>query len=215
MIVLDHIKSLELNDTEASKHYNELRSLNYLSQGLWFLYRQVEIYEDVIKEKANPSRITLIWGNHPELQEIPQDLIACAFHWYSVSVCNYVKLIGWLVNDNDSTKARRYMKEVLPEVYLWRNKVGAHFSRIVSREDDNAADLAKSVMFPIIIDDNVFSTNSLTLTLGSNPSRKDMNWSLTAIHRKLILRYWPQQNTHKQVKKKTGLCKSIKKLLKE
>jgi hypothetical protein len=94
-----------------------------------------------------------------------------------------------------STKAREYMKHVLPEVYLWRHKVAAHFAIIDPRNDDNAADLAMSVIFPVSYDDDAFYTGSLKLTINTrgkqSTSRQDMRWSVTHTHKKLIPRYWP------------------------
>ena len=91
------------------------------------------------------------------------------------------------------------MERVLPQVYLWRHKVAAHFAIIDPRKADNAADLAKSVMFPISFDDDAFYANSLILTQTSggksSTSRQDMRWSLTYTHRSLIPRYWPSKQT--------------------
>ena len=92
MIVIDHIESLELNNDEESKYFNDLHSLQYLSQGLWFLYNQVHKIEAKIAEDIGKDKKVLMYGNVPELKEISQSLVACAFHWYAVSVCNYVKL---------------------------------------------------------------------------------------------------------------------------
>ena len=132
------------------------------------------------------------------MKGIPQDLVACSFHWYAVTVCNYAKLVGWLANDGDSIKAREYMERVLPQVYLWRHKVAAHFAIIdpqtKGRHPDTAADLAKGVMFTLSFDDDAFYANSLGLTMTqkgkSSTSRHDMRWSLTYTHRNLISRYW-------------------------
>ena len=199
MATIDYIDKLELTDDEASKHFNELHSLGYLAHGLWFLYDQILKIEDQINERAGKNKRVFHYGNSPDLEGIPQDLVACAFHWYAVSACNYVKMIGWLVSNSDSTKAREYMERVLPQVYLWRHKVAAHFAIIDPRKDDNAADLAKSVMFPISFDDDAFYANSLTLTQSSGGkssiSCQDMRWSLTHTHRSLILRYWPSKQT--------------------
>lgn len=199
MIVIDHIESLELNNDEESKYFNDLHSLQYLSQGLWFLYNQVHKIEAKIAEDIGKDKKVLMYGNVPELKEISQSLVACAFHWYAVSVCNYVKLVGWLAYNNDSTQASKYMKRVLPQVYLWRNKVAAHFARINPRKEDNAADLAKSVMFPISFNDEAYYSNSFILTQSSggksSTSRKDMRWSLTHTHSSLIPRYWPSEQT--------------------
>ena len=69
----------------------------------------------------------------------------------AVTGATYVKMVGWLAHDGDSTRAREYMEHVLPEVHLWRHKVAAHFAIIDPRKDDSAADLAMSVVFPVII----------------------------------------------------------------
>jgi hypothetical protein len=194
-MIIDHIDKIELPDDKARLHGNELRSLDYLARGLRFLYEQVQRVEDEVIKRVSKDKKVLIFGNAPEMQGINQDLVACAFHWYAVTVCNYVKMVGWLANGGDSTKAVDYLKRVIPPVKLWRDKVGAHFARTSPRKDDTPADLAKSVMFPISFDDDAFCAGSWTLTLGirgkSHTSRQDMQWSLTHTHRDLIPRYWP------------------------
>ena len=195
MRVIDHIANLKLSDEQEKGQFNELRSLAYLATGLRFLYEQVQSVEaEVIKRLPKDKRIS-IFGDAPEMQGINQDLVACAFHWYAVTVCNYVKMVGWLANNGNSSGARDYMQCVLPQVYLWRHKVAAHFAIIDPRSGDNAADLAMSVMFPISFDNDAFYTGSLTLTITKdgrqNRSRQDMRWSLTHIHSDLIPRYWP------------------------
>ena len=194
-MIIDYVDKLELTNDEASKHFNELRSLDYLAHGLWFLHNQVHKIEAQISARVDKNKRVFIFGNAPEMKGIPQDLVACAFHWYAVSACNYVKMVGWLASNSDSSKAREYMERVLPQVYLWRHKVAAHFAIIGPRKNDNAADLAKSVMFPISFDDDAFYANSLTLTQSSggksSTSRQDMCWSLTHTHHELTPRYWP------------------------
>ena len=194
-MVIDHIDNLHLPENKAEKYFNELRSLDYLARGLWFLYYQVRNMEAKITEGVGNDKQVFIFGNAPELKEIPQDLVACAFHWYAVTVCNYVKMVGWLAYDQDSSKATDYLKKVIPPVKLWRDKVGAHFARTSPRKSDTPADLAKSVMFPLSFDDGAFYAASFTLTLSSrgksSTSFRDMRWSLTHTHRALIPRYWP------------------------
>lgn len=174
---------------------NELNSLAYLRQGLQFLNWQVERIEEKILEELDPNLRAFIFGNHPALRSVPQGMVACAFHWYAVSACNYVRLVGWLAYEGDSKKANDYVRRVLPAVNLWRNKVAAHFARTVPRPEDTAADLAASVMFPIAFDDKAFHANTLTIAMRrggqSSSSRTDMRWSLTHTHRDLAQRYWP------------------------
>lgn len=198
-MILDHTDKLELPDNKVKTQFNELRSLCYLATGLRFLCEQVQKVEaEAIKRVANDRKV-LIFGNAAGMQGINQGLVACAFHWYAVTVCSYVKMVGWLVNDGDSSKALKYIKDIIPAVYVWRNKVAAHFAEIAPKKEDNPADLGKSVMFPISFDDDAFCTGSLTLTLGTGgrsfTSRQDMRWSLTHTHRSLIPRYWPPKQT--------------------
>lgn len=123
------------------------------------------------------------------------NLIACSFHWYSVSACDYVRLVGWMTHDESGTKARDYVKRVIPQVYLWRNKIGAHFSRSQAWTGDNEADKYLSVMNPIEYYLGSFHAGSAVLTIISNEvksiSKQGMMWSLTETHKMLASRYWP------------------------
>lgn len=201
-MVIDHIDKLDLPENKAEKYFNELRSLDYLARGLWFLYYQVLNIEAKIAEGVGKDKQVFIFGNAPQLEAIPQDLVACAFHWYAVTVCSYVKMVGWLAYDQDSSKATDYLEKVISPVKLWRDKVGAHFARTSPRKDDTPADLAKSVMFPISFDDDAFYAASFTPAPSSRgksfTSRRDMRWSLTHTHRALILRYWPGSTPKEQ-----------------
>jgi hypothetical protein len=192
---VDYVDKLQLTKDYAEKHGNELKSLRYLARGLWFLHEQISQIETQIAAKIPKGKHVFHFGNSPDLEGIPQDLVACTFHWYAVTACNYVKMVGWLANNGDSTKAREYMAKVLPAVHLWRHKVAAHFAIIDPRTGDNAADLAMSVIFPVSYDNNAFYTGSLTLTMSTggkqSTNRQDMRWSLTQTHKELIPRYWP------------------------
>ena len=198
-MIIDHIDNLELQDDEVEQYFNELRSLQHLSTGLSFLNDQVQRIEALVSGRLDNDLVFEIHGNAPQLDGIPQELVACAFHWYSVTACNYVRLVGWLASGGDTSESREYLKRVLPEVYVWRNKIGAHFARIDPREkEDTPADLAMSVMFPISFYDDAFFANRLMLTIVSkgqaSSSRQDMSWSLTHTHKRLSSRYWPSSS---------------------
>ena len=194
-MIIDRVDNLEIPDEEEKQYFNELRSLEYLTKGLNFLNAQVQQFEAEISGSLEKDKIVHMYGNAPALEGIPQDLVACAFHWYSVTACNYVRLVGWLANGGDTSKATKYLQYVLPEVRVWRNKVGAHFARIDPRPEDTPADLTKSVMFPISFDDNAFYADSLLLTIEGSSSRRDMRWSLTHTHDLLSARYWPTSDS--------------------
>lgn len=213
----DHVEQLEISEEEAARHPNELRSLERLTTGLNHLHVQVSAMEGSIRQALPEDRVMHIFGNAPMLEGIPQDLVACFFHWYSVTACSYVQLAGWLGNGEDTEKAKNYLQKVLPEVSMWRNKVGAHFALVDPKETgvnkDSAADLAKSVMPPIAFLDDAFYTDSFVLKVASGEPQKprppgvaewrwrllgmsgrhaetsthQMRWSLTKTHRNCVV----------------------------
>ena len=130
------------------QHSNELRSLQYLCKGLNHLNAQVVEIENRIRHALPKDQAVFLYGNAPQLNGVPQDLIACFFHWYSVTVCNYVRLAGWLGNGPGTERAKNYLTNVLPEVSLCWDKVGAHFARVNPRQRgpkaDSEADLNQS-----------------------------------------------------------------------
>lgn len=194
-MVIDHVDRIELADDQVQAHANELNSLRYLAGGLYFLHAQVKGIEEKITTQVGPKQRVTFFGNAPEFEWVPQGLVACAFHWYALSACNYVRMVGWLGNDGDSKRATEYVQRVMPSVYIWRNKVAAHFARTDPRPEDTAADLAASVIFPVSFHENAFYANSWTVGLGRGSqrttSRQNMTWSLTNTHFGLCERYWP------------------------
>jgi hypothetical protein len=208
-MLIDYVDNLQISSEDAKKHSNEINSLRCLASGLWFLYDQILNTETQIAERIPKNKRISYFGNAPDLEGVPQDLVTCSFHWYAVTVCNYVKMVGWLANNGNSNKALEYVKHILPEVYLWRNKVAAHFAIIDPEKDptkknfDTAADLAIGVISQIPYEHDAFYAGSLTLSLTTgnmrSSSRQDMRWSLTDTHKKLIPRYWPSKEPIKQI----------------
>ena len=191
--VIDHVEQLSLSDDERRLRANELNALLYLAQGLAFLADQVKRIEDRYREQLDPKRVEFHFGNVPGFEWVPRGLLVCSFHWYAVSACNYARMVGWLANAGDTKKAAAYVQRVLPSVYLWRNKVAAHFAQTNPRLEDTAADLAASVMLPISFDDDAFAASALRISLKGTSSRTDMQWKLTHVHRDLVKRYWPTE----------------------
>lgn len=200
-MILDHIDNLELPTT--NRFSNELQMLRSLELGLRLLYQETKSIEQKtqnnIQENSNGRDMQIsAMGNAPRLQGIPQDILCCFFHWYSVSACDYVRLTGWLAKQNDkkAKKPKDYEKSVIPEVRWFRDKVAAHFSRICNDERDNEADRTASVIWPLIYDDGRFYVSSLTVSLqmqGKKSTTSNKCWSLTEIHEKLSKRYWLAQ----------------------
>ena len=197
-MIIDHTDKLELSDEAVERFYHERNLLKTLAAGLDFLNYQVVKIEEEVRSRLNAKdNVVGSFGNDPRLKDIPRRLISCAFRWYSVTVCDYVRIVGWLANGGDTKKASEYLDSVIPEVRKWRNKMGAHSAFTDPKGDDSPANLfVSSIPWDIGFVDDAFVAGSITVSLGSedggSTSRQDMEWSLTCTHRKLACRYgWP------------------------
>ena len=164
---LDNVKGRELSCDDVERFHNELRAIEYLASGLNYLNAQVSHIEAEVRGKS--PEIGEHFGDVPGLEWLPKGLVACSFHWYSVTVCNYVLLVGWLLNDGCSDdvrteKAKNYQKAVLGNVLQWRHKVGAHFAQAVPHKKDNLAVRTLSVTFPIAFRDGAFWAPPFTVS---------------------------------------------------
>ena len=185
----------------------EIDYLRTLEAGLDYL-------SALVKEKEAQASNT----DHPWDDVADWKVITCAFNWYSVTACDYVKTVGRLVYPGDKKKVKEYLNRVIPLVYHWRDKVGAHatfaptpFEGLIKFKikDTDDVDLthtkfvkaAKNQVFNqlpvpgINFVDNLFVAGIL---LGMpSPSAdmhvEDMTWSLTRTHQELSRRYWPRK----------------------
>jgi len=195
--IVDHIENFTLSGENLTKYFNELASLRYLSIGLAFLYKQVKKVELTIIKQIGPEIRIFSYGNDPRMRGIPRDLIACSFHWYSVSVCNYILMVGWIRHtiDPNSPFPWDYVDSLIPEVRAWRDKVSAHFAKADNDRRDTIAEQEVSVFYPIGFYDDAFYASPMSLTMtkkGKRITSKSLQkWSLTKTHEQLQPRYWP------------------------
>ncbi len=193
--VLDHVEKLEIPD--FTRFLDELNALRYLRVGLDHLYLQVKEWETKVRGRIPPHELAISGGKDADwMAGVPEDLLACMFHWYSVSAYNYALLVGWVVKEAgvSALAPPEYATAVLPEVSVWRNKVGAHFARAVPRKEDALVVLSVSVFYPVaLLNDRFVAAPFPGLTwAGRTGSSKEMRpWSLTEVHEQLRARYWP------------------------
>ena len=198
-MILDHIEPIELSDDDIRKFFNEMRSLRYLSVGLDYLYRQVAKIEGHVRSPIDPSVVTFSMGNDPNAH-IPRDvrdLVAASFHWYAVSACNYIRMVGWIwkqVNPK-APGPLKYVEAVAHDLKTWRDKVGAHFAKHAGSYHDNDAEREASVIYAVAFLDDSFVAPPMTVRLrrsGKATSSQALRpWRLTKVHEELRKRYWP------------------------
>lgn len=221
-VVLDHKEGLELPKSSEQDYVRVTSALKGCDEGMWFLYEKVKAVETDVKNRFGGVPL-YHYSGLPYLERISQELIARFFDWYAIDAVNYVSLVGWLIwKDNSKGKEEReeYLKRVLPEVYIWRNKVSAHFALASPRDEDTRADLYKSVTYPLSFEgdalyagsvDVVFDDEDNPISIESPGFRffqrvapetqsgpktlisKKVRWSLSYVHQDLCPRYWPER----------------------
>src|SRR5438046_3682724 len=142
-ILLDAVENLAV---DSLAHGNELHTLGMLQHGLTSLASGIKRREMRYAELAKGMRFSSFGGTSDE-EKADLKLIACIFHWFGVSLCNYARLVGFIrgLETNQFTrgdlktpasfphisKGVKAYVESIPEiasVLVWRNKVAGHFA---------------------------------------------------------------------------------------
>jgi hypothetical protein len=205
--ILDHKDRIIVPGSPFKKPANEYVLLLELRDGLEFLNSIVEQYESGLGGLCTPSEgLKLKDVGRPVLRsfmttkipaEIPRGLVTCAFHWYSVSACQYVRTIGTIAYQQGEKRSEpdKYVEEVIPAVKVFRDKIGAHTAWSMNSRRDNEAERLASVFPQLAIHDNTFIVSVFHVSMTSGGKRSDSyklkSWSVTRIHKMLRGRYWP------------------------
>lgn len=208
-IVLDAKTGLSI---EQGQHANELTTLAMLKEGLLLLANNIRQREFRFVELAKEFKFSRFGGETPE-ERTDLNRIACMFHWFGVSVCNYARLVGFirgleqgqftrseLQSSASFAKIKKAVDDYvagiseLESVLIWRNKVAGHFAITDPRKDDNIATLNLSVMFPVTLESGIYFVGGMALT-HTNPNgtftSEIPTWSVTQVFESLIPRFWP------------------------
>lgn len=196
-ITLDYVDKIEfdLNDPPFTNYH----SFGHIQTGLFKLAH--EIRQEELNQQKKDSRIvfSLDFTNSPL-----NDLLVCYFDWFSISLNNYLRLVAlfdimtqnnWKSKDIKingaiiGTYCTDYVKRIIPEIYLWRNKISAHFSSTNPRKDDLGTIELSVFSFVTYIAPyyEVGGANWSTQGESSNFKR----WSVTETFDKLTPRFWP------------------------
>lgn len=200
MATLDYIENIEVEGDPFSEPANEYYALLCLKSGMNYLYRFAKKCDEVCLSQLDPKKQIFFFGNFPEIKGIPNQLLSCAFQWYSVSACQYVRTVGTIayIQDNHRKKPPEYVESVIPEVLTYRDKVGAHFAWYSGHNSqDNDAERLASIIPQTSFYKDSFHVGALTVSMkrsgkGSS-SKKIPPWSIVKIHERLQERYWPEE----------------------
>ena len=198
--VLDHVDNIRVPGTVFREPTNEYWALICLRDGLEFLYAQAKQCDHAVGRRIPPRESVNYFGfgNVPEFEQIPKTLLTCAFQWYAVSACQYVRTIGAIAHRHDPARPLppAYVQYVIPEVQAYRDKVAAHFAWSTQNQRDNDAERLASVIPPLSIHDGSIHVGVMAIYVRRGSKASDSSaikpWSITRVHEHLRKRYWPE-----------------------
>lgn len=201
-IVLDHVRGITLDPADPPFNNYQAFPANYF--GLKVLADSVrELELKYIADDPHAKHVTL---------HMPSNLppfLPCAFNWFSVTAVNYLRLValvalmnarGWkspaIVDPTNRKEIKTYcgdyVKDAVPALHLWRNKVAAHFAATDPFSDDNLGTLEQSIMTMVMYKyPHYYVGLGKWVTHGQTSELPE--WSLTRTYEELQPRFWPEQ----------------------
>jgi hypothetical protein len=203
---IDSIKGIEVDRTT---YEDQLQMLLHYRAGMESLYRICKEQESKIPS-GGPGVFTLYNAS------IPKDfywLMPSYFQWFSVSACNYARLVAFLEgvstgvfplnrltykpNEKELVKnhCNSYMNSIdeLKAVKQWRNKVAGHPALVdPSTENDLTRD-ASTFISHSIEEGRLLSKTFVSREMREGELVTDdlQSWSITKVFEELAPRFWP------------------------
>jgi hypothetical protein len=198
--ILDHLDQIRVPGVVFSQPNNEYWALLWQWDGLESLHRLASQCDEVVRQRLNPEGKLQItsFGNLPEMALIPQRLLTCAFHWYAITACQYVRTVGAIACRADATRPfpPEYVKRVIPDVLSFRDKVAAHFAWCTRNGKDSEAERLASILPQLSFVNDAFHVGAMTISVTSGGKQSDSSailpWSIAGVHRRLRERYHPE-----------------------
>lgn len=224
-IILDVVDNITFNSD--SFPIKNMHALNYTKVGLHQLALEVRKIENNMNKTVGHYMNFMTVGLSPD-----GNILMNYFNWFSISIINYIRLIGFIdiVNKKQFTReeitkkenhkiikeyCKGYIKKVIPEIYIYRNKLSAHHSLTDPFVDDNIATLETSVLNSIVYRNPYLETAGIDLKSKLLPSDTEFQstvikpWQLTKVYDDLTMRYWNDMKIPKLEKSKIKLRKDV------
>lgn len=195
-MILDRIRPISIAEADREQDAMALRTLQVLAHGLSHLYHCVRGVElqvaDRLGTQNGPDQRAFVYGDSEELNGVPLDLVECAFRWYSVSLCDFVRAVVFLGKLDDQSR-EQYSIDVAGPVQTYRDKVAAHTVGFTRNRRDNDAERSISPCSTLAWNGDRFEIGTFSIRVCRGDKTSDSGamqpWSLTEVHLRLRVRY--------------------------
>ena len=172
--ILDHIDNIMVPGRVFENPTNEYWALTFLRQGMEFLNRQAVQCDVTAKRQVNPTGQLNFFSTGNLFPQIPLGLLTCSFHWYAMSAYQYVLTVGAISHRQDRSRPTQneYVKKVIPEVLVFRDKVAAHFAWAKNDKRDNEAECLASIIPSVTFTKDSFFVGAWTVGISDQSKKK-------------------------------------------
>lgn len=191
-LLLDTALEVAVQADDEAKLVNELRTLRVAAIGLRALAHQV-----AKAESPDPAVKSFMQTS------TPNPLVVNCFWWYSVSLCNFLRLTGWIAGEIGAAHPSGKLIEpqdiesAFSAVKAYRDKIGAHFVQHKRNRRDNEAEKLASVVTALSMINGRWVAGAGVIGLaspstGTVSSKAIGQWGLTDTHAQVVERFpWP------------------------
>jgi hypothetical protein len=200
-VLLDHERGIFLDPANTPFDNPHAFKINY--EGIHQLAPTVRQHEILYVENDPYAKHVTFHA----LGAVPT-VVVNAFNWFAMTLTNYLRLIalvevasreGWdradlATGEHNGTIKRHcgdYVRQAVPEIAEWRNKVAAHHAITDPRKEDNIATLMMTIMDTAIFRYPYYRTGGFQYSTQGSEGELP-NWAVTETHEKLSTRYWPE-----------------------
>jgi hypothetical protein len=195
--IIDFIDKIQFDPNDPP--FANYHAFGHLQTGLFKLASEIRLEELKQQKEFSGFLFSIDARSNPK-----NDLLVCYFDWFSISLNNYLRLVAlfdimtknnWKSNDirtngqEIKSYCTDYVKKIIPEILLWRNKVSAHFSATDPRSD-NLGIIELSIFSFVTYRTPYYEIGG---TNWSTPEGKSIfkRWSVTETFDLLTPRLWP------------------------
>lgn len=206
---LQKIDSLSGIEVDKTKYEDQLRMLLHYRAGMESIYQVCKKQEAKMPNQG--AGVLLLYS-----ADIPKDfywLLPSYFQWFSMSACNYARLVGFLQgvsagtfplnrltytkSEKDSVKnhCKLYMDSIteLKAVKQWRNKVAGHPALVDPSSENDLTRDASTFISHAVEEGRFLSKTFVSREMRDGQLVTDdlQSWSVTKVFEDLAPRFWP------------------------
>ena len=200
LCTLDHFDGITVSE---DRHVNEFNVLRSLLIGMIHLSEFTRRREITMLETQDKNTVIGLFRINDETL-----MLGCVFDWFALSLVNYLRMVKFIhlmeLNDWSLADLKKhpvqkeikescvaYVKDIVPAVYEWRNKIAAH--RVATDPRNETMNLLNYSTMPTVdYQTPYYGVLNFRIWVSNGGELGLEPWQLTKTFEDLAPRFWPE-----------------------